>query len=67
MFAKVPLDENREPRTWRSQSGAEVQASLVKEEGWHVVLKKDEDGAYLKILPAKLSDEDQEYVNGLKK
>lgn len=66
MFATVPADENRETRTWHSKSGAEVRASLVKEKRGHVVLKK-EDGAYLKISPTKLSDEDQEYVNGLKR
>lgn len=61
----LPVDENREMRTWHSKSGAEVTASLLKEAPRYLVLKK-EDGGQLQIAAYKLSDADQQYVEGLK-
>lgn len=61
----VPYDSNRESRTWTSQSGSTIEASLLQEQGAHVVLKKD-DGGKAKIRLSQLSDADQAYVNSLK-
>jgi hypothetical protein len=61
----IQPDEDREMRTWKSKAGADVRASLVKETGRYLILKK-EDGARLQILLNKLSDEDQKYVTELK-
>lgn len=61
----IQPDENREMRTWESQRGAEIQASLVKEIGTYVVLKK-ENGMKVMISLGNLRKEDQEYVAKLK-
>jgi hypothetical protein len=63
--AVIRPDETRELRAWKSQTGAEVKASLVQEDGLYVVLKK-EDGAKVKIALLSLSKADQEYVARLK-
>lgn len=63
--AVIRPDESREVRTWKAQSGAQVQASLVQDDGPYVVLKK-EDGAKVKIALTCLSKADQEYVAKLK-
>jgi hypothetical protein len=63
--AVIRPDANREMRTWKAQSGAEVKAALVQEDGLYVVLEK-EDGAKVKIALSSLSKADQEYVAKLK-
>ncbi len=60
----VARDENREMRTWTSQTGASVEASLVEEEGPYVILRK-ESGAQVQIARDSLSSEDQQYITSL--
>lgn len=52
----------REFRTWRSSSGTEIKASLVRQAGGFVELQKD-DGGMVKIRPMQLSAEDQAYLD----
>ena len=63
--AVVPRAENRESRTWTSQSGSSLEASLLEEQADYVILKTA-DGAQMKIQSAKLSAEDQEYLRTLR-
>lgn len=58
-------DENREMRTWKAKMGAEVKASLVKEIGGSIFLKK-ENGETITILLKNLTEADQEYIAKLK-
>lgn len=48
-------------RNWRSSSGTEIRAALVRKAGGFVELQK-EDGGMVKIRPAQLSAADQEYL-----
>ena len=61
----VPYDANRESREWTSNSGNTIQASLVQQQGAHLVLKK-EDGGKAMIPLNQLSATDQAYVKNLK-
>lgn len=61
----VPSDENREMRLWKSKTGFEVNASLLKEGGGTVVLKK-ENGDKIIVLLNILSEEDQTYITKLR-
>lgn len=63
--AVLEPDENREMRIWTSKSGTEVKASLVKEMGGCIVLKK-EDGNKIQIPLSRLGDRDQKYILELK-
>jgi thiamine pyrophosphate-dependent acetolactate synthase large subunit-like protein len=64
----APVTESsgtRELRTWKAKTGFEVKASLVKEIGEYVVLKK-EDGTEATVFLCILTDEDQAYVASLR-
>ena len=54
-----------EVKTWKSKTGFEIKASLVKEVGDYVVLKK-EDGEELTVFLCLLTEEDQAYVTKLR-
>jgi len=57
----APEAKPLEHRVWRSASGTEIRAALVKQTGGFVELQK-EDGGRVKIKPMQLSAEDQEYI-----
>jgi len=61
----TPASGNREMRTWKTKAGFEVKASLVKEIGEYVVLKK-EDGTEVTVFLCILTEEDQAYVTRLR-
>lgn len=61
----IEPDVDREMRTWTSRSGQELTASLLREIGSSVILKK-EDGVKMKIEQYKLSKRDREYIEQLR-
>jgi len=63
--ATIQPDENREMRMWKAKTGAEIKASLVKESGSYLMLKK-EDGSTLRVMLSKLVQEDHDYVASIK-
>lgn len=54
-------EQARQMRVWKSASGAEVEARLLRRTGYTVVLEKA-DGAQLKINLQNLSEEDRSFV-----
>jgi len=50
-----------EPRIWRSASGTEIKATLIRKSGGFVELQK-EDGGMVKIKPTQLCPADQEFL-----
>jgi hypothetical protein len=62
---KVEADEYRAARTWNTKSGTEIRASLVKEAGAYVLLKRA-DGTSVQIPFDGLSKQDQRYVEALR-
>ena len=58
-------DESRAIRTWTARSGSVLEARLLEQAGPHLVLQTTE-GKQMKILPAQLSDADQQYVQSLR-
>lgn len=63
--ATLARDENRDLRTWTARSGSTLEARLLEQAGPHLVLQTA-DGRQMKILPAQLSDPDQQYVESLR-
>ena len=63
--ASLARDENRNLRTWTARSGSSLEARLLEQSGPHLVLQTAE-GKQMKILPAQLSDADQQYVQSLR-
>jgi len=61
----LPYDANRNERTWTSVSGNTLDATLLQEQGRHLVLKKT-DGSKAIIPLDQLSPADQAYVSELK-
>jgi protein disulfide-isomerase len=62
----LPKDNSRELRTWTSQSGAIVRASIVEEMTDYVLLRKA-DGSKTMIRKSNLRQADIDYIEGLKK
>jgi len=62
----LPKNNTRELRTWTSQSGATLSASIVEEMETYVLLRKS-DGAKAMIRKTNLSQADIEYIESLKK
>ena len=63
--AALPRDETRALRAWTARSGSTLEARLLEQSGPHLVLQTAE-GKQMKILPAQLSDADQQYVQSLR-
>jgi hypothetical protein len=61
----IPPAENREVRTWTSQSGATVEAALMYERNGKVVLRT-KGGDHVEIQATGLSQKDQDYLQNLK-
>ncbi len=55
----------REIRTWTSASGSTIEAFFVRQEYVHVILER-KDGNQLTIPLNKLSEEDRNYIAGIK-
>lgn len=62
--APIAHDETREARVWISKSGATITAALVEMSAGYVILKSPE-GKQFKVLPAQLSNNDQQYLTQL--
>jgi|GEM_PF-1208032 hypothetical protein len=63
--AALPRDDTRALRAWTARSGSTLEARLLEQSGPHLVLQTAE-GKQMKILPAQLSDTDQQYVQSLR-
>ena len=63
--AALSRDETRALRAWTARSGSTLEARLLEQSGPHLVLQTAE-GKQMKILPAQLSDADQQYVQSLR-
>lgn len=60
-MAGIPPAEGREFRTWKSLSGATIEAALVQERSGRVRLKT-RDGSSVEIMVANLAKDDQTYL-----
>ncbi len=59
-----PRLEKGEQRTWRSKTGGEIKASLVKDAGAYLILQS-EDGKEIRVFRNKLSQADLDYIGSL--
>jgi hypothetical protein len=61
----IPPAEDREFRTWKSVSGARVEAALVHERGGRIGVRR-KDGNKVEILVTNLTKEDQDYLEKIR-